>query len=80
MAGRYQGRHVLYDADGGHREVEVFWDSAGWFWRPIQMNGDAVGPFTTSTAAYESAKGIQGTGCTWPSNYLRPRRRDISSS
>jgi len=57
MAGRYQGRHVFQGIDGSHRNVEVFWHSAGWFWRPLQMDGDAVGPFTTSTEAYQSAKG-----------------------
>jgi biotin carboxyl carrier protein len=36
-------------------EVEVFWGHSGWFWRPRQLPGDAVGPFTTSTEAYESA-------------------------
>jgi hypothetical protein len=57
MAGRYQGCHVLCDVNGGRREaeVEVFWGHSGWFWRPRQLPGDAVGPFTTSTEAYESA-------------------------
>jgi hypothetical protein len=56
MAGRYQGYHVFRDMDGGHRSVEVFWHHNGWFWRPCEPRGDAVGPFTTSTEAYESAK------------------------
>jgi hypothetical protein len=57
MAGRYQGDHVLRGIDGGSRNVEVFWHhNGGWFWRPWEPRGDAVGPFTTSTEAYESAK------------------------
>jgi hypothetical protein len=54
MAGRYQGCHVLRDV--GCREVEVFWHHNGWFWRPRQLHSDAVGPFTTSTEAYQSPK------------------------
>ena len=42
------------------RSVEVFWEHNGWFWRPrfkgCPADGEAVGPFTTSTQAYESAK------------------------
>jgi hypothetical protein len=71
MAGRYQGCHVLRDMDGGHRTVEVFWHHNGWFWRPCEPRGDAVGPFTTSTKAYESAKAprhpqapLRGSGLT----------------
>ena len=56
MAGRYQGSHVLRDVGGGHRSVEVFWHYNGWFWRPCEPQGGAVGPFTTSTQAYESAR------------------------
>jgi hypothetical protein len=57
MAGRFHGCHVLRDVDGGRREVEVFWDlnGCGWFWRLHEPHDDAVGPFTTSTEAYESA-------------------------
>jgi hypothetical protein len=57
MAGRYQGRHVFEKADGKHLQFEVFWQQSGWFWR-THNNGldcDAVGPFTTSTEAYENA-------------------------
>jgi hypothetical protein len=56
MAGRYQGSHVLRNVDGDHRSVEVFWDQHGWFWRPCDPRGGALGPFTTSTEAYESAQ------------------------
>jgi hypothetical protein len=57
MAGRYQGCHVLCDVDGGRREVEVFWDNngCGWFWRSREPHNAAIGPFSTSTEAYESA-------------------------
>ncbi len=65
MAGRYQGYHVFRDMDGGHRSVEVFWHHNGWFWRPCEPRGDAVGPFTTSTEAYESAKASLAT--SWSS-------------
>src|SRR5262245_35322140 len=60
MAGRYQGCHVLPDGEGGHRSIEVFWNQAGWFWRPIEggpLEGAANGPFTTSTEAYQNARG-----------------------
>jgi hypothetical protein len=61
MAGRYQGYHLFHDEDGeSRRSVEVFWEHNGWFWRPrfkgCPADGEAVGPFTTSTQAYESAK------------------------
>ena len=61
MAGRYQGYHLFRDVDGeSRRSVEVFWEHNGWFWRPRfkgrPADGEAVGPFTTSTQAYESAK------------------------
>ena len=61
MAGRYQGYHIFRDEDGeSRRSVEVFWEHNGWFWRPRfkgrLADGEAVGPFTTSTQAYESAK------------------------
>ena len=58
MAGRYQGYHVVSGEDGrGHQSIKVFWQHNGWFWRPCQPRGDAVGPFITSTAAYEHAMG-----------------------
>ena len=61
MAGRYQGSHVLPDMDGGHRSVEVFWHTHGWFWRPRSSSSpadrEAVGPFITSTEAYQNAMG-----------------------
>jgi hypothetical protein len=56
MAGRYQGFHFLHD-DDNERYVgfEVFWQQEGWFWRPLlTLDGEAVGPFTKSTEAYES--------------------------
>jgi hypothetical protein len=36
---------------------EVFWQQEGWFWRPLMLtlDGEAVGPFTKSTEAYETA-------------------------
>jgi hypothetical protein len=56
MAGRYQGRHELCDINSGHTQsIEVFWQQSGWFWRGLQAQGVAVGPFTTSSQAYESA-------------------------
>jgi hypothetical protein len=57
MTGRYQGYHVLRDVDGGCKEVEVFWDhnGCGWFWRSRESHDAAIGPFGTSTEAYESA-------------------------
>ena len=61
MAGRYQGRHVFIK-DGEHLHVEVFWQQSGWFWRPHKgrvPDDDAIGPFTTSTEAYENAKVAQ---------------------
>ena len=54
MAGRYQGRHAFVTADGEHLQFEVFWQQNGWFWRV--RDGDAEGPFTTSSEAYEKAK------------------------
>jgi hypothetical protein len=57
MAGRYQGRHVFADMQTqAPRSIEVFWLSSGWFWRVCEPAGSAIGPFTTSTEAYESAK------------------------
>ena len=57
MAGRYQGYHRFADKDG---EFEVYWEK-GWFWRPHSpsspLSGEAVGPFVTSTEAYENARG-----------------------
>ena len=54
MAGRYQGYHIIPEAEG-QVSFEVVWQNAGWFWRP--PNGDAVGPFTTSSQAYQGAVG-----------------------
>ena len=52
MAGRYQGRHIIPEAEG-QVSFEVVWQNAGWFWRP--PDGHAVGQFTTSSQAYQSA-------------------------
>jgi hypothetical protein len=61
MAGRYQGYHLFSDGDGeGHIGVEVFWQHHGWFWRPRfedrPAEGEAFGPFTTSSEAFKNAK------------------------
>ena len=59
VAGRYQGCHAFRDESGEHLHVEVFWQTSGWFWRCIEdrrLYGEPVGPFTTSSDAYESAK------------------------
>jgi hypothetical protein len=61
MAGRYQGYHRFRDKNGEeYGSFEVFWQS-GWFWRQRSPgsppDGEAVGPFTTSTEAYQNARG-----------------------
>ena len=57
MAGRFQGYHAIRrEETEGHLRFEVYWQDAGWFWRPLfQLDGGVVGPFTTSSQAYESA-------------------------
>jgi hypothetical protein len=35
---------------------EAYWQHNGWLWRPRQSHGNAIGPFLTSTAAYQNAK------------------------
>jgi hypothetical protein len=62
MAGRYEGYHFLRDEN---EEVdlsfEVFWQHAGWFWRPLlRLKSEAVGPFTKSTEAYQHAVAVGG--------------------
>jgi hypothetical protein len=59
MAGRYQGYHRFANKDG---QFEVYWDwdRTGWFWRPrcaesLPTENKAVGPFVTSTEAYQNA-------------------------
>ena len=52
MAGRYQGYHIIPEAEG-QVGFEVFWQNKGWFWRP--PDSEVVGPFTTSSQAYQSA-------------------------
>ena len=57
MAGRYQGYHfVRGEDDEGYLSFEVYWQQEGWFWRRLlRLDGEAVGPFTTTTQAYENA-------------------------
>jgi len=59
MAGRYQGYHCLHSRDGD-TSFEIFWQQNGWFWRPRSPGslpeGQAIGPFTTSTEAYLNAR------------------------
>jgi hypothetical protein len=63
MAGRCMGYHNV-----GYLRFEVFWQNEGWFWRPLlQLDGEAVGPFTTSSQAYQSAVEANDT-------VVRPRR------
>jgi hypothetical protein len=54
MAGRYQGCHLIRDKNGLEcGRFDVFWQQDGWYWRP--SDGQAIGPFTTSTQAYQNA-------------------------
>ena len=65
MAGRYQGPHTLSDEQGNQRTVEVFWQDNGWFWRTIDdqpPHSQAMGPFITSTEAFEGARGALSSG------------------
>ena len=60
MAGRYQGNHRFRNEDGKEYEsFDVFWQQNGWFWRlcspDCSPDGEAIGPFTTSTEAYQDA-------------------------
>jgi hypothetical protein len=65
MAGRYQGRHIFTDDHGrDHRSVEVFWGSCGWYWKPCESRSYSVGPFITSTEAYQSARSSDCRGVT----------------
>jgi hypothetical protein len=64
MAGRFQGYHRFHDKDGHeYGSFEVFWQHNGWFWQHrspgSSPDGEAAGPFTTSTKAYQSAKGVR---------------------
>jgi len=53
MAGRCEGFYFFCDEYVG---FEVFWQQEGWFWRPLlTLDGEAVGPFTKSTEAYQTA-------------------------
>ena len=62
LAGRYQGFHRCRNET---RSFEVFWRSDGWWWwlRPAGCSpeGEAVGPFLTSTQAYRNATSQQMT-------------------
>ena len=53
-----QGYHCLRNGDG-EKYFEIFWQQTGWFWRPgspgSAPEGEAIGPFTTSTEAYQNA-------------------------
>ena len=60
MAGRYQGNHRFRNEDGKEYEsFDVFWQQNGWFWRlcspDCSPDGEAIGPFNTSTEAYQNA-------------------------
>ena len=72
MAGRYNGYHTIRREEiEGYLRFEVFWQNAGWFWRPLfQLDGEAVGPFTTSSQAYQSA-------VTADESVARPRRAGV---
>jgi hypothetical protein len=54
LAGRYQGYHRFLDETG---TFEIFWRADGWWWSraPLAPQGEAVGPFLTSTEAYSNA-------------------------
>ena len=62
MSGRYQGYHfVRGEDDEGYLSFEVYWQQEGWFWRRLlRLDGEAVGPFTTTTQAYENAMTTKG--------------------
>ena len=59
MAGRYHGYHCIH-SEGGEKYFEIFWQQTGWYWRPRSPGsapeGEAIGPFTTSTEAYQDAR------------------------
>jgi hypothetical protein len=57
MAGRYRGYHAVRREElEGYLRFEVFWQSTGWFWRPLlRLDGRVFGPFKTSSQAYQSA-------------------------
>jgi hypothetical protein len=68
VAGRYQGYHFLHNKNGdASLSFEVFWQHGGWFWRPLcRLDAGAVGPFTTSTQAYQNAAraiGVKPASC-----------------
>jgi hypothetical protein len=78
MAGRFQGYHRFRDKDGEeYGSFEVFWQS-GWFWQPRSPgsppDGKAAGPFTTSTEAYQNARGERFPFSRKP-HRISPRRR-----
>lgn len=56
MAGRCEGFYFFCDEYDEYVGFEVFWQQEGWFWRPLlTLDGEAVGPFTKSTEAYQTA-------------------------
>jgi hypothetical protein len=62
VAGRFRGYHRFRDKDGDeYGSFEVFWQHNGWFWQlrspGSAPDGEVIGPFTTSTEAYQSARG-----------------------
>ena len=82
MAGRYQGYHRFRDKDGEeYGNFEVFWHQiGGWFWRPRSPGfppegATAVGPFTTSTEAYQNARSERFIRSPKPHQPLPARQR-----
>jgi len=69
MAGRCEGFYFFSDEYDEYVGFEVFWQQEGWFWRPLfTLDGEAVGPFTKSTEAYQTA-------CRLPKETHRPVAR-----
>lgn len=60
MAGRYQGYQRIRNEDG-EEYFEIVWKQNGWFWHlrspGSAPEGETIGPFTTSTEAYQDARG-----------------------
>jgi hypothetical protein len=56
MTDGYQDCDIIDDEDDeAYLSFEVFWRQDGWFWRSrFPVDAKAVGPFTTSTEAYQS--------------------------
>jgi hypothetical protein len=81
MAGRYQGYHCFRNKDG-ERYFEIFWQQTGWFWQlrspRSAPESEAIGPFTTSTEAYQSAR--SGRWLTGTPEQVSATRRQFTSS